>query len=288
MDLTKESVQALLDAGKSMAAVNSFIDGDPYAVMPNGYKVESLAALRPPTRIKTNVRLDTPDAFATYVNRFKDEHTLIFAEVTDTGAKFVAVLDYHKAPARRGTEEAEIVETGAAPRYLSHVARFECMRTTEWERWMKANAQRMDQVQFATWLEDNQDLLANPTGAELLELVMTLEGKSDVRFNASVRLNSGKNALQYDEDVMLTSGGNNTKPGKIEVPQAIRAGIAPFHGVDKYEVNARLKYRIEARKLQFWFETVTPHRIVRDAVQGVVESVATQTKLMPLLGGLGS
>jgi hypothetical protein len=54
--------------------------------------------------------------------------------------------------------------------------------------------------------------------------------------------------------------------------------------VDKYKVNARLKYRIEGRKLSFWFETVTPHQIVRDAVQGVLDRVATATNIWPLLG----
>jgi hypothetical protein len=41
---------------------------------------------------------------------------------------------------------------------------------------MAANRIKMSQSDFATFLEENQKLIVNPTGAELLELISTLEG----------------------------------------------------------------------------------------------------------------
>lgn len=273
----------LMDAG---ARAQVAIPGaDPFVVIPQSHRLESILHLVPPTRIRTQVSLSDPASFTAYVNRFKDEDTLIFADVTDTGAKFTAILDFHKAGARPGSEDAEQpakLDT-AIPRYLSHAATFECQKTTEWLRWMDCNGKKMSQVEFATWLEENQDLIVEPSGGELLELVQNLEGKSDVRFATAVKLQNGRNSLQYDEDVTL-SGTVQSKSGKMEIPQNIGAGIAPFQGVSKYAVNARLKYRIEQRKLTFWFETITPHRIVRDAVNDVLLRIESETKLTPLAG----
>lgn len=148
-----------------------------------------------------------------------------------------------------------------------------------------ANGKRFDQVAFATWLEEHQDLITTPPGAELLEFVETLEGKNSVRFNSAVRLQSGGNALSYDEDVEL-QGRVNTTAGKMVLPKVIVAGIRPFQGVAKYEVQARLKYRIESRKLSLWFETVAMHRIVRDAVGDVQADVAAKTEIVPLAGAI--
>lgn len=284
MDLTKDAIQLLMDAG----ARAQLMGGDPFLVVPPQHQLKNMAEFVPPTRIRTTVRLDTPDAFITYVNRFKDDDTLIFGAVTDTGAKFAAVLDYHLAPKVFATASDKGVtvqdRTSAAPRYLSHLAMFDCQTTTEWQRWMKQDGVRMSQADFATWLEDNQDLFENPSGAELLELVLSLEGKAEVRFNSSIRLSSGKNALVYDEDVALVGNAGSSKPGKIEVPQMLTARICPFQGTPGERVNARLKYRIEGRKLTFWFETVTPHRSVRDAVQAMLQSVTDETGIVPLLG----
>ena len=239
----------------------------------------------PPSRIKTAVRMDEPASFAAYVNRFKDADTLIFADITDTGAKFTAVLDYHKAPENQPSPKdgPETPRPAPVPRYLNHTCTFELQPTTEWKRWTEVNGKKMDQATFATWLEDNLDLFIAPPGAELLELVLNLEGHSNVRFTAQQRLNNGKTALAYDEDVEVT-GAVSGKSGRIVVPDSLQLAIAPFQGTDAVPVRARLKHRIQERKVVFWLETVTPHVIVRNAVQGILLRVIDQTKIDPLHG----
>ncbi len=269
-----QSVQALVELGRGLGQpiTHPAPAGEPFMVLPKGYEVKDISVHAPPTHIRTQVLMTEPGAFIAYVNRFKTERTLIFANVTDSGASLRAVLDYHGA---------EAVPAIAAR--LAHVARYDCVPTNEWAQWVKANGQKFDQVGFATWLEEHQDLIVFPKGAELLEFVQTLEGKNSVRFNSAVRLQSGGSALSYDEDVEL-QGRANTETGRMTVPPMIEAGIEPFQGVGRYKVTARLKYRIESRKLSLWFETVAMHRIVRDAVAGVVKDVATQTAITPLAG----
>ncbi len=273
MEINEQTINRLIELGRSQAPPVS-LGGDTVMVVPQGFKIEDVTKYCTPNRIRQAVNLTTPEAFSTYVNRFKDTDTLIFAKVTDADATFKAVLDYHRM---------DDLGAPSFPRFCSHTATFAVEHTTEWKRWLAANGKKFTQDEFALWLEENQDLLVVPSGAELLELVTTLEGKSDVRFNSAIRLNSGKNALMYDEDVLL-QGGSTTKSGKVEVPRGVRAAIAPFQGVAKSPSDARLKYRIESRRLTFWLEIVSPHLVIREAVAAVLEAVKTATELPVLLG----
>lgn len=286
MDLTKDALQMIVDNGACRAV---FTTGcDPFVIIPNSLKVEDVQRFYPPTRIRQTVNLTTPGSFADYVNRFKDADTLMFAKVTDTDGQFLAVLDYHEAAtqATAPTDKAcGSAPVASKPRHACHRARYTVEKTTEWTRWMEANKKAFSQVEFAVWLEENQDLLVEPTGADLLELVCSLEGHNNARFNSTFRLDSGKNALHYDEDVVV-KGVQTTAAGMIEIPQVIQAGISPFHGIEKYRVRAWLKYRVSGRSLTFWFESVSPHLVIRDAIAGICEGLKEKTGVPLLLGSL--
>jgi uncharacterized protein YfdQ (DUF2303 family) len=281
---SKEAIDRLIDLGAALGAIREPPKGDPFVIVPVGFKTESLAPFLPPARIKQNVVMLEAGSFADYVNRFKTDNTLIFADVTDTGAKFVAILDYHEK-ATQSKKEISVTEVsiGLKANYCSHTARFECITTKEWQDWMANNGKRMDQVAFATFLEENMELIQTPPGATLLEIVQTLHGHVDARFVQATRLQSGRVTLSYDEDVVV-KGNSITKEGAVDLPTQIIAGIAPFQGTEKYEVKARLKYRIENRKLSLWYETISPHRIIRDAVLNVTKEISEKTGIIPFIG----
>lgn len=269
--ITKETIDRIVELGMPHGPLDAGKDGDPFALVPNGMELVSLAEFLPPKRIRRNVCLQDAGSFADYVNRFKTDNTMIFAEATETALTLEAILDYH----------------GAAPELkparCEHRATYQTCNTPEWREWLAADRKAKDQVSFATWLEDNAPLFREPAGSELLELVRTLTGKSDVRFQSAIRLDSGSNRLHYDEDVELR-GQVSTREGDVELPTNVLAGIAPFYGSVAYEVRARLKYRIEGRKLALWFETISVHAIIRDAILGVTKFVAEKTGIVPLLG----
>jgi uncharacterized protein YfdQ (DUF2303 family) len=275
--LPKDTLQLLLDNGVIASSPRKAADnGDPFALVPANYQVQSLAQFCPPVRVKQSVQLIDAGSFCEYVNRFKNVDTLIFATVTQTGANLTAIIDYHRP----------VANSRPMPEYCHHMAKLSLVETEEWKRWTAANRKAMTQVEFATWLEDNADLFngvkaGSLKGADLLELVSTLHGKSDVRFNTMLRLKDGGNRLNYEEDVGVQG---QIRSESIDVPQIITAAIQPFEGAPHYEVNARLKTRIEGRKLTMWFETVALHKIVRDAILDTVKKVTAETGIIPLLG----
>ncbi len=271
MNIEAETVDRIAEFGAKAPELVTIEGGRPVVVVPSACEVKSLAAFFPPLRIERKVVLLEHGSFADYVNRFKTGNTVIFADVTDTGAKFTALLDYHGAA-------PELV-----PAHCAHVAMFETLPTAEWKDWMANNGQRMNQEAFATFLEEHQKMIQDPPGAELLEMVQSLTGKNDARFNMGVKLKSGAINFKYEEDVVL-KGTASTKEGELEFPSSLKAGIAPFQGTDPYEVNARLKFRIESRRLNLWYETITPHLIVRDAVLGITKAISEKTSLLPFIG----
>ena len=244
--------------------------------------VQTCALPISPRRVRQNVLLLDAGSFIDYVNRFKSADSLIFSNVTESNATFTAILDYHTPG--DGAEEPPIAD------YCQHRASFTTQPTPEWLVWLKSNRVPMSQVDFATWLEDNLGLFtksqtdeASPSGAELLELVRTLHGHQNARFNSNLRLNTGAYSANYDEDIEV-KGSITTKPGSIELPTQITGGFPLFQGGEAYAVPARLKSRIVERKLMLHYETMSLPQLVRENIMAVVKQVADKTGIVPLLG----
>jgi uncharacterized protein YfdQ (DUF2303 family) len=249
---------------------------DPVIVVPQDMKIESLAKFYPPKRVDQRVTLLEAGSFIDYVNRFKDKDTLIFSDVSESGVTFKAILDYHQPP-----EEKQGLTAKA--RYCKHVATFNAVETPEWKVWGRNNRVIMTQLEFAEFLENNLQLFVEPKGAELLELVRTLHGHSNARFNTSLRLDNGAYSASYEEDVSI-KGSAGSKSGDIKLPPEIAAGFAIFQGAEPYKIKARLKCRIVDRQLKLYFETIQLPNIVRDSIMLLVKQVSTKTGIVPLLG----
>lgn len=278
-----DNVRALLDAGRSIGSmVLGDHDGNPCVVIPERYKLQEIPLA--PAKVKREVTFSEADSFAEYVNKFRTPGVLIFAAITPAGFKMVAHLDYHDKPVLEGS-----LLSGHG--WSSHTAVFTSQHTPEWKTWMGRNgeANAMKQPDFALFLEDQPPgLFRSPDNAQILELVSTLEGKSNVRFNQGFRTQNGQTKIDYEEDVELRGGGTGTEKAVLEIPQILICAMHVFEGQEAqnpYEVRARLRYRIASRQLLFWYETIQPHVIVRDAVKGILEQVRERVKAPVLIGG---
>lgn len=97
--ITKEVIDTIISNALLARSPQQAPGGEHFIVLPGG-QVHSLAGLMPPSRVRERVSLIDADSFCDYVNRFKNPDTLIFASMTDTGAKLTAIIDYHGAPVR--------------------------------------------------------------------------------------------------------------------------------------------------------------------------------------------
>lgn len=283
MSLTVEAIEKLLATGRAQHEIIHPGDGDSYVITPDG-RVLDVSKQYPLKYIKQTVVLGNAQSFAQYVNAYKCDvgisEAVIFANVTNDSAVFTAILDYHAAL----TEEDDPCASRCA-----HRAVFQTKETEEWKVWKAANRKTFTQVEFATWLEDNANLLVSPEGSgapagnDLLELVRSLHGHQNARFNTNLRLNNGAYSVAYEEDVEV-KGMIASRPGSLDLPPIIMGGFSLFEGAAAYQVPARLKTRISERRLVLFFETIALHKIVRESIDAIVAQVAEQTKIVPLIG----
>jgi uncharacterized protein YfdQ (DUF2303 family) len=243
-----------LEAGKQHEFMRR-IDDLPVVALQAGYQLHDITKFLPtlpaPVDKRGVVTLHTPQAFVTYVDAYRDRDTLVLTDVTAATVK--AVIDYHKAG-----------EDGA-PRHGKHIASFACRHTKEWATWSAAHKKAMSQVDFAQFLEDNLPDIAAPAGGLLLEMARTIEVKKDVAFASSVRLQDGQQQLTYNENIE-----GSTSRGSLRLFETITLGIAPFEGSSKYELQARLRFRMNDGKLSLWFDLVRAHKVLEDAFAEVL------------------
>src|ERR1051326_745785 len=171
---TSQDVQAILDAGKALGQPITNSDARQVILIPNGYKAEALEKFTEqyrlnPVRIKTRLQCTRAESFIGYVNEFKEDYTKVFVDLVKS-VKLVAVIDYHHATA-----------PDAIAMWCDHLAVYEPPFTPEWQRITGGNKRRMNQLELLEFLEENQALIISPSGASLLELVGSLEGKSHAR-----------------------------------------------------------------------------------------------------------
>ncbi|MCL5742987.1 MAG: YfdQ family protein, partial [Acidobacteria bacterium] len=156
--------------------------------------------------------------------------------------------------------------------------------TPEWDTWFAKNQKAFGQVEFAEFLEDNLIDVAEPTGADLLEITRTLEAKKDVAYSSAIKLNNGSVRINYDE---VIKGTANTQAGVIEIPEQFTLQIQVIRGGSQFRFPARFKYRLKDRALLLWYEIVRPHKILEQALDETVAAIREGTGI-PIRKGVAT
>jgi uncharacterized protein YfdQ (DUF2303 family) len=132
----------------------------------------------------------------------------------------------------------------------------------EFATWVANDRKPMEQEQFAVFLEDNIADIVEPSGETLMTVALTLQAKTEVSFNSHRRLDNGQIQLSYVENIDARAGA-----GAIEIPREFTIGARLFKNGDGYKVRARLKYRLSASKVKFWYELDRAENAIEDAFQ---------------------
>jgi len=185
------------------------------------------------------------ESFIAHVNRFKNEHSVLFADPDAKSPVLQAVLDYHEKGAN-GT-----------PRFGKHRTRYAFPLSDQWVAWTCLNEKPMAQASFAAFIEDRIMDVADPgnagdglrqfaalIGAEyatpsgLLDLSRGLSINVDHQVKSAVNLSSGEGQLIFVEK-------HNDAAGKpVKVPGAFIIGIPIFRLGAAHLIGCRLRYRV--------------------------------------------
>jgi uncharacterized protein YfdQ (DUF2303 family) len=178
-------------------------------------------------------------------------NTYIYAD-PDARTLTAVLNDQAKADALPGWRDFRAVYTAALSR--------------EFSTWLTNNKRPMEQEEFAIYLEDNIADVCEPSGDTLLQVALSLQAKTEVQFSSHKRLDNGQVQLTYNEVTDARAGA-----GMIEIPREFRIGLRLFKNGDGYKLRARLKYRLAAGKVKFWYELDRPENAVEEAFQAYID-----------------
>lgn len=244
-----EQIGALSLAASSIQELH----GTAHLVIPDGFRHIDLTATiekagDAPRRKTGTVQLGDLSSFNIYVADQGEPHR-VYIYADPESRTLTAVLNEHA----NGEETA-------GWRDLRAVYRAELSR--EFATWLGKDRKPMEQEEFAVFLEDNIADIVEPSGETLMAVALTLQAKTEVAFNSHRRLDNGQIQLTYSENIEARAGA-----GSIEIPREFTIGLRLFKNGDAYKVRARLKYRLLAQKVKFWYELDRAENAVEDAFQ---------------------
>ncbi|NNM65943.1 MAG: DUF2303 family protein [Burkholderiales bacterium] len=264
---------ALLAAGRALGTAihNPTQDGTPFAVVPNGYRIEQLPDIARPKRPIANVKLRDATSFVRYVNAHKAPRSTVYASMEP--ARFLCVFDDYLHASDLDVGNPKHVDAQAD--WRSFRAEFTLPASHEWKTWTGQNRKAMTQLQFAEHMQDNLPDVIAPSGAELLETALNFEAAQAGHFVSAQRLQDGSHNLVWKTD--------NTG-GTVRVPEHITLSIPVFENEAPRELEARLRYRTNGSALSLWYELVRPHKVIEAAFRETWACIEEGCALPLLLG----
>jgi len=257
---------------KAAAAVQEV--GDTYhLVLPDDHKhidiTDAVRKARPhPSRKTGTAALGDIDSFIAYVKaQGEPNRTVIYAD--PDSRTLTAVFNDH--------EECDAENSLAGWRDFRAV--YAASLSREFSNWQSMHTKPMEQEQFAIFLEDNIADIVEPSGETLLQVALTLQAKTAVDFSSSKRLDNGQVQLTYTETIDARAGN-----GSIEIPREFAIGCRLFKNGDGYKIHARLKYRLGAGRVKFWYELDRHENALEDAFKAYVEKASKETGYPVLIG----
>ncbi len=217
-----------------------------------------------PAFIDQLVNLDQTASLIDYVNRFKTEDTVIFADLDEM--HITAVIDYHAA-------------VSAGPGLVEHQAVLQLSHSSEWDTWSAISGRMYDQKSFARMLDVNSDDISQPTAADLLEKVMDVEMATTVSVARKLE-STGSSRGKHDASRVTT--------GTV-LPPFFLLSIPVFTGESKIEVRAMTLDNQDGNtgKISLGLELVRTRILIETELARIGRAIAAATSVPVMLGSIG-
>lgn len=266
-DLTDDGTAAVIaDIARRSVTPARLSDGDVYALIDHtggvnlvetpGYtrRVDEDHAPQP-ERIHRNVAVTDVPSLLDYINEHTDDHGIC---TTGSGTLEVWADDNRVTAVLNGG-------TG----WGDHTATLRLQSSPEWAAWTHADGNYYEQDVFAEFLADRLYTIAEPDGAQLLEICQTLTGRTNVKWRSQAILANGQRQFGWEEQIDAKAGDK----GQLTIPDHLTLVLRPYLGSEPVAVVTRFRYRIRGGEMALGIRLQEADKTLEDAFTAVVAQV---------------
>jgi uncharacterized protein YfdQ (DUF2303 family) len=240
------------------AVLRPSINETQLALIPQGLELKDLTAYerQVPARKSGQIQLSTIPSFISLVNEQKTAASRMFAKISERVGEpstISCTFNFHEAGA------------GAAG-WQDYQAVLQLTPSVKFGTWTTVSGELHEQEPFAEFLKDNRLDIIDPSGADILKLVMDLEMTSEARAVGKTPTNAG----------MVLSFEDKTK-ANLTIPDKIRLAIPLFKGAERTLVEAEFRVRLAGGKILCGVRLLGVDQAIKDALDAVVAKVSTDT-----------
>jgi hypothetical protein len=263
-------IAALAAASLLTPQVITDVRGIQWLLSPSGQGAYAVKQLTPefeiapkPAFVSGGPQVATTQSLVDYVNRFKTDNTVIFADLDR--AKIVACIDYHS-------------EGSKAAGLRKHHAVLQLTHSKEWKTWNGVDEVMMEQKKFARFLEEHKLDIMSPPGAALLEMVLDMEKGVQMRV-ARKMASAGSDRGQKGSEMMIDG---------TELPPVWLLNIPVYTGEPIVDVTAYARDEIDDGKLMVGFKLSKVETVIENELTRIAGEIAHATGVPVMLGTPGS
>lgn len=236
-----------------------------------------------PTFVKQNVTLQDEGSLVLYANKFKNNDTLLFADIA--ADRIVAAIDYHNIPTANRPGDVQATPPGGPTsdqpkaQLLAHSAVLHMPKSEEWTTWTGVDGKLMPQLDFTRFLEENSIDVIEPDAASLIEVCRDMQALRKVNFTSIVRLNSNNaERLEYTDETKANAKGG------VEIPTAFKLNIPVYFNGEPYDLLARLRWELRDGDLKLGVKLVRAEKLRQTVFKEVVGAISGATGLDVIYG----
>jgi uncharacterized protein YfdQ (DUF2303 family) len=222
-----------------------------------------------PDRRKGTAAHQTLSSFIAHLQRFKDEHSAVWAKANEQQAQLVGIFNYH-----------ETGDTGT-PRWGDHRAVYPCPLSGAWTAWGAGEEMELNQDEMAEFLESRDYDLTSGTlrsGSTSLapNVLLSMANKLEVYSNSTARRErdpgTGRVSVSFTEEKGLATGS-------VQPPSAFLISIPVFEDAEPETMEVRLRVKVVDARAVFTLQIHDAERIWRKSFDKVCQQVILDTAL---------
>lgn len=244
-----------------------------------------------PQRKSGTARITTLESFIELSKRHRTNESVIFANTDWKSPSLTSVVDYHHRNTDIADANGVVIgnDVGKADNG-KHRIEYKFPLSEEWQAWVKADKQPMNQQAFAEFIEDHISELAAPHEDEIsywqeklggnvaypheLKLLsIGLKVHAETRVSNNITLQSGEGELTWEET------HRDMKGDKLIVPSLFIIHLPPFFMGEAIRLPVRLRYRVRDGSVSWIFQMYRPDVYVTEQVIRDMERAARETEL---------